>query len=120
MKQIDYINAYLVTDDLVGKTLTIQGKWLLFNLRKDLQPHVEFYNEESRKLFDNYNTEIKGSTIKFDSPELAAEYSAKQSEIDNLEIDEPYKKKQCKLSDIPDIIVEQMEALQDFIEFIPE
>ena len=120
MKQIDAANAYFVTDKLIQqKNLSIQGKWILYTLRKELNPAYEFYKKESRDLFNQYDTTADGNVINFKSPELAADYKKKQEDIDNLEIDN-LEKKTLKLSDIPDITVEEIELLEKFIEFTPE
>lgn len=121
MKQIKYIEAYNLTNELSRNTdLSINAKWILYKLRKILYPHYEFYIRESRELFDKYETTAHDDVITFESPELAIEYTTKQAEIDNLEIDEPIEQLSLKLSDIPNITIQQIELLDGFIEFIPE
>ena len=120
MKQIKVINAYAVTEELSkSDNLSIQAKWVLYRLRKDLLPHYDFYIQESRALFNRYETTNKGDFITFKSPELAAEYKESQQEIDDFEV-EFNNKQTLKLSDIPNITVQQIELLDDFIEFLPE
>lgn len=120
MKQIKLINAYSITEELSkDDKLSMQAKWVLYKLRKDLLPHCEFYIQESRTLFNKYETKNEGDRIAFESPELADEYQKAQKEIDNLEVE--FNNKQIlKLSDIPNITVQQIEVLDDFIEFLPE
>lgn len=120
MKQIKIINAYSTINDISQNGLTLKGKWVLYQVRISLASQYDFYLEESQKLFDSYKTISDGTTIKFETVELANEYKAKQAEIDNFDVDMMLEKQECKLSDIPNITVTQMEALQDFIEFIPE
>ena len=121
MKQINIVNAYIVTNNLIQKdTIPIQGKWILFKLRKDLLSYYEFYIEESKKLLNQYEVTQEESTLKFTNKEFANEYVQKQNKIDNLEVEINIEKQKCKLSDIPEITVLQMEALDSFIEFMPE
>ena len=121
MKQIDIINAYTITEKLSeNENLSINCKWVLYKLRKELLPHYEFYIEESRKLLNEYETEINGSSITFKSEALAKEYQSKQDVIDKFEVEFESTKRSLKLSDIPNITIQQIETLDKFIEFIPE
>lgn len=121
MIQLKIVNAYEATQSLVkNDKLSINAKWELFNLRKELLTTYEFYVSESKKLISGYKTEIDGTSIVFESPELAQEYKAKQDEMDNFDVQIPIGSHKLKLSDIPDITVLQIEVLDGFIEFIPE
>lgn len=121
MKQINIVNAYAVTDKLTqDHNLSIQAKWVLYNIRKDLLSSYEFYVTESRNLFSQYDITVNGNTISFKTPAMAAEYKSKQNDIDNLDVDINFKKQTLKLSDIPSITVSDIETLEDFIEFMPE
>ena len=92
----------------------------MYKLKKDLTPHFEFYIEESQKLFREYKTVQNGTRIRFETPELAKDYNDKQLKIDEFEVQTNINKQSVKLSDIPDITIQQIEALEDFIEFDPE
>ena len=121
MKQIKIINAYLATEELAKQSdLPIQIKWTLFNLRKTLSTYYTFYVDESQQLFSKYETIKEGTSIIFETPDLAEEYKTKQDAIDNFEIELDFEKQPCKLSDIPNITVQQMETLENFIDFKPE
>lgn len=121
MKQLKIANAYNATEEIIqSNSLSINAKWVLYNLRKELSSCFEFYFDESRELFSKYETVTNGKTIKFNTPEEATEYKLKQDEIDNFEIEFKTEKQQLKLSDIPNITVQQIELLDDFIEFLPE
>ena len=121
MIQHKIIKAYETTQELVeNKDLTINAKWELFKLRKQLLPCYEFYANETRELISKYKTEINGNTISFESAELANEFQIKQNEIDNFDIDKTFEKVNLKLSDIPGITIPQMEQLEEFVEFSPE
>ena len=121
MKQSRIINAYSITEALSSsESLTTMGKWVLYSVRKTLSPHYEFQMEENKKLIEKYNGKVSENTIQFETPEDATAFQKEFNEIEELEIDMDFKKQEVKLSDIPDITIKQMEALEDFIEFIPE
>ena len=121
MKLIKIVNAYNAVEEL-SKTdgLTIIGKWSLYKVRKDISSHYEFYVQECQNLISGYKVEVNGSNVTFESADLAKEYKTKQNDIDNLEIDVQAVKQDVKLSDIPNITVQQIETLDEFIEFKPE
>ena len=121
MKQIKLIQAYTTTDEISkNDNLTISAKWVLYKLRKELASHYEFYINESRELFNKYETTADKDLITFKSAAEAKEYQTKQAEIDNFEVEFSAEKQQLKLSDIPNITVQQIELLDEFIEFSPE
>ena len=123
MKQVDFVNAYTITNKLSqSEKLTISGKWALYKLRKDLLPHYEFYVEESRKLFNEYESYYNpdNDAFDFESMDDAKVFKTKQDAIDDFEVEFSAEKPRVKLSDIPDITVPQIEKLDNFIEFIPE
>lgn len=121
MKQIKIAEAYNATENITKENdLSVQAKWVLYKLRKDLSSCYEFYVNESRELFSKYKTVVGKESIKFNNVEEAKDYKKKQDEIDNLEVEIVAEKQQLKLSDIPNITVQQIELLDDFIEFLPE
>lgn len=121
MKQINLVQAYKTTDEISkSDNLSINAKWVLYKLRKELASHYEFYVNESKDLFNKYETSFDGDMILFKSIEEGKDYKIKQAEIDNFEVEFSAEKQKVKLSDIPNITVQQMEELDDFIEFTPE
>lgn len=123
MKQINIVNAYIATDKLSKEdNLTINGKWVLYKLRKDLSTHYDFYVQQSRELFEEYKEYYNEDTDAFDfeSAEDAKKFKEKQNAIDDFEVEYTAEKPTVKLSDIPNITVQYIEVLDEFIEFIPE
>ena len=56
MKQIKIAQAYNVTEGLSkDQNLSIDAKWVLYKLRKDLYSYYEFYLTESQNLFSEYD-----------------------------------------------------------------
>ena len=121
IKQIEVANIFNATEEITrNNNLSINAKWILYKLRKEISSNYEFYVNESRSLFERYETKVEGNTIRFYTDEEALEYKTKQDEIDNFEIEFKTEKQQLTLSDIPNITVQQIELLDDFIEFLPE
>lgn len=120
MKQIDIINAYSVTETLSDDpSLTIKGKWVLYQVRKELTPHYEFQVQENKRLLEQYNGQYDANTnkINFETAELAQDFQREHNDLDNLEIELNVIKPSLSLKDIPNITVHQIETLEDFIEF---
>ena len=121
MKQIKIAQAYNVTEGLSkDQNLSIDAKWVLYKLRKDLYSYYEFYLTESQNLFSEYETTTEGSSITFKSAKEANEYTERQAKIDEFEVETEFQRKELKLSDIPNISIQQIEALEGFIDFKPE
>ena len=123
MKQIKITNAYAVTDALANDpSLTLKGKWAFYSLRKALAPHYDFQVEENKRLTEKYKGTYDPSTnmINFESPEIRDEFVKEHNDLDNLEVDITFSKQKLSLTDVPKITISQIEALEDFIEFIPE
>lgn len=120
MKQFIINKIYNETEELTKQDLTIQGKWIIYKIRKTLLPHIEFYQGEVQKLLDEYKPEYENENLKFKTPEIAQEFLNKEQEVENFEVEVQNTKESLKLSDIPGISIQQMELLEDFIEFVPE
>lgn len=121
MKLSKINNAFSATEEITKQNdLTIKVKWTIFNIRKQLSSHVDFYGEEIRKLLDEYKPTVEGTILRFEKKEQAAEFSEKRDKIDNFEVEITIEKASLNLSDIPNITVQQMEQLEDFITFNPE
>ena len=120
MKQYKIINAYRALNALSNNDrFSYEVLWSLYQLKKDLQPHAEFYDEALNKINQKYsqyadeNGMIKGDPFK--------EYSIQLSELEQMEkdvsdIDKPV----LKIKDMPGISLQVVEALEDFIEFQKE
>ena len=121
MKQIKILQVYNVTEELsANDNLSINAKWLLYKLRKDLIPHREFYIEEVNNLLSKFKVTVDGDKITFESEEKVKEYQSEQQKIDDYDIDLKIEKKPIKLSEIPNISIKQIEQLEEFFEFEPE
>lgn len=121
MKQITINAAYTATEELINQeNLTINGKWILFKIRKELTPHMDFFKEEMNKLVEEFNPTFEDNLLKFETPQKRMEFEQRQRELENFEVEMNFSKETLKLSDVPGIKVPQMEKLEDFVEFNPE
>lgn len=123
MKQAKIMNVYSITEKLSStEGLTPNGKWVLYITRKALTPHYEFQLTEVKKLFEKYEAEQdrEKGTFNFKTPEDAQSFKEEYDELDNLDVELDLNMQHAKLSDIPAITVQQIEALEEFIEFTPE
>ena len=121
MKLSKINDAYNATEEITKQNdLSIIVKWAIFNIRKQMAAHVDFYNDEIKKLLDEYKPTVEGNLLHFEKEEQAKEFSEKRNKIDDFEVEINNEKPIIKLSDIPDITVQQMEQLEDFITFNPE
>jgi len=120
MKLYKIINANQFIESLADNDkLSYDALWNLFQLRKKIQPHVEFFNTQVEKLRQSYvpqadeNGQISG--------EVLESYAQKVNEIGD--IDKPiegYEKFVLKLKETPGVTLKMMVALDDFIDFEKE
>lgn len=123
MKLAKIINVFNTTEVLAGDpNLTHAGKWVLYSVRKQLADHSEFQREELQKLFEKYPATYNAETreLTFKSTKARDAFLEESKKLDDLEIEINIVKQKAKLSDIPGITIQQMEAVEDFIDFIPE
>ena len=119
MKQFKIINAYQFINTLSeNDKLSYDTLWNLFQLKKLLQPHVDFFNEQLEKLKSKYlpkadeNGTIEGETL--------VAYQNDISELSNMDKEIEIKKFTLKLKETPGLTLKAMDALEDFVEFEKE
>ena len=118
MKQAKIIIAYEVSDKLAEQdNLTNEGKWTLFMLRKDLSPSYEFNQTRYVEILNKHKGIINGDSIKFETPEIAAEFAKEINDLGEMDTSLDIKKQELSFNDIPNLTVHDIEALEDFIEF---
>lgn len=116
MKQINIINAYNLLEELSNiKDLTEQEYWSLYNLRKKLRYHVEFYKEREEAIKSKY-LEFVTDDGKLEG-DKAREYLSEIEKLNNMESElEPVDKPEIRL--VKEISFTKAEQLEDFIKFI--
>ena len=116
MKQYKIINAYQFIESLSNNDkFSCDILWELFQLKKKLQPHVDFFNERTEAIRTKYipladeNGQLTGEPLQ--------DYVTELNELNAMEKDIDIEKFTVKLGDIPGLTLKMMESLEDFIDF---
>ena len=114
MKLFDIVSAYNTTNQLSEvKDLSPNDQWSIYKFRKDTKVHVDFYNEKIEEIKNKYlQYADKDGNLKGENFE---EYIKEIEEINNIDIDFEYEKKNIKL--VNGISFTIMENLENFFEF---
>ena len=117
MKQFTFINAYKALEQIADNAnLTKKDQWNLYKLRVMLRPHVEFQEEQERIVRGKYAEYADENGIL--TGEKAAEFAKEMQSIVDTEIEyEPVEKIRIEMVD--GITFKTIEALEEFIEFLP-
>lgn len=112
MKQIDIINAYKQMDELASIQFSKEDQWKIYCLRKALRPHVEFQDEQDKKLAEKYTpyADENGNL----TGEKFLEFMREKQELALLEQETPEK---IELPLLEGINFKTIEALENLIEF---
>lgn len=123
MKQKDIIKAYKAIEKYEQKPIPLKASYALFKTKKLIQDQIDFQNKEEREIYKKYKpTPQEDGSLKFDSQEKAVEFAkefdAKIKEIIDIDVDlGEFKKFKIPVDQIIDISVEDIEALEPFIDF---
>lgn len=92
----------------------------LFKLKKLLQPSFEFFSEEEKKLVDAFGGTIDPmGRVMFEDKSRNTEYTNERKQLLDLECGlEMDKKIQIYSTELKEISISEMEALEEFVEFI--
>lgn len=120
MKQAYIILAYQTLDSLSeNDKIPYSTLWDLFQLKRQLHPHVDFFNERLEVIKKKYipyadeKGEISGKHLE--------DYSKDIEELGNTEVDaDKITKPTIKLKDLPGITLKFMEATSNFINYEKE
>ena len=123
MLLIQCVNAYMATAYLMEKEWDYKTAYALAELKRALQPHVDFFIQEEQKLIQEYGKkDEKGhvaftekGTFQFASAEDAPKYNAKRFELGQVPVEMKWKVK--KLPRPERIKPVHLEALEGFIDF---
>lgn len=123
MLLIQCVNAYMATVYLMEKEWDYKTAYTLAELKRALQPHVDFFIQEEQKLIQEYGKkDEKGhvaftekGTFRFASAEDAPKYNAKRFELGQVPVEMKWKVK--KLPRPERIKPVHLEALEGFIDF---
>ena len=122
MKQFKINKAYEVLVENKGVKLPGAESRELFMLKKKLQPHVEYEDEQKKVILDKYSpTQDQNGNLDFGSKERAQEFlnefNTEIQKIEDQDVDLEFTKPQVTLANVS-FSIEEIEALDDFVEFI--
>ena len=124
MKQYKIIKAYKAINKLYEQKLPLSVSHKLWMLRKALMPTWDFQIEKEQEVIMSFNpdTDQNGGAV-FSDPEVAEackkEYEKVCVELADLDVDlGEFKKIIIHLDDKIEISVEDIEALEDFVDFV--
>lgn len=119
---ISIIRAFRPLCALMDEPLDYQTAFSLVRFRKELIPHVEFFNDTERKLIEKYARKNEKGEVVFDGgqymidAQVRDEFLKKKSELDGVTVDIP----DMKLKKAPESIKpSDLEALMEIM-FLPE
>ena len=102
----------------MGKRVTGAVAFSLFRMKQQLKPLIEFQTEEEMKLVQKYGGELNESgQITFQQPDDRVKFLKERAEFARLEIKPPLEPVKVDPAQIPDINMDEIEALNGFIEF---
>lgn len=112
------IAAYGTLAQLGRKTMPSFAAYKLFRLKKALSPMIEFQTEQEEKLVDELGGRItETGVILFAEKEKQAEYAKRHRELEALACEVETERIRMYMKELPEISPEQMEALDEFIEW---
>ena len=115
MKHIDAIKAFSMINKM-GNKVTGKTAYEMFKLKTELKKIVDFQSEEEMKLVDKYGGIVEqNGLIVISDGENRYKFQQEHIELGNLECD--IKPIDVELDRIPEITMEEIEALYGFVNF---
>lgn len=125
MKQKDIIIAYKAItnfnqNEKNKKNASVRTTHDLFIIKKLLEPHWQYQSELERDIFQEAEAKmLENGDIEFKSQEQKDKFFEKLNEVSNLDIDlGDFTKVKIKLDEDINIPMDDMEALDPFVEFV--
>lgn len=125
MKQKDIIIAYKAItnfnqNEKNKKNASVRTTHDLFIIKKLLEPHWQYQSELERDIFQETEAKmLENGDIEFKSQEQKDKFFEKLNEVSNLDIDlGDFTKVKIKLDEDINIPMDDMEALDPFVEFV--
>lgn len=116
-KQGEAVRAFAILGMMGQQQLATPVAYKLFRLRKALSTVVEFQSEQERKLAGELGGHFTDAG-KLELPDEAkAEYEKRHKELADTECEVDCSRVKLKMSDIPVISMDVIDALDLFIEF---
>lgn len=126
MNLMQCANAYMAVMGMMEKEWDYATAYALVELKRELYPHVVFYQQEERKLVERYAARDEKGKILWDGngrfvfrePERAQEYSARRQELGLVEAEGAFQPR--RVSRPESIRPAQLEALEGLLVFEQE
>lgn len=124
MKQKDVVKAYHTIEKFEDKDVPLKVSYALFKTKSLIKDQVDFQLKKEREIFEKYKpSALDDGALKFESneqaQEFAVEFDSKINEVAEMDIDlGEYKKFKIPIDQLVDISVQDIEALEPFIEFV--
>lgn len=117
MKQQQALTAYTTIIGL-GKRATGKSAFALFKLKSRLKELVDFQSEEEMKLIEKHGGKLEeNGFVTFKNDEEKAKFVEERRELANMDIDPEIAPVRIDPEQIPDINIDEIEALNGFVEF---
>lgn len=126
MKQKDIVKAYHTIMKHEKDDLPLKVSYGLYRVKNIIKEQIEFQNGKEREIFMKYKPKTNDDgSFKFESAEqaeeFAKEFDSKITEVTEMDVDlGEFKKPRIPIDQLVDVSVEDIEALEPFIEFIEE
>lgn len=117
MKQQQALTAYTTIIGL-GKRATGKSAFALFKLKSRLKELVDFQSEEEMKLIEKHHGKLEANGfVTFEDDEERTKFVKERGELAYMDIDPEIAPVTINPEQIPDINIEEIEALNGFVEF---
>ena len=115
------LEAYQLVMRMRGTRMRMNVSRGLFDLKRLLQPHFEFYAEEEEKIISSYGGKVAEDgtgTILIDDPEKKAQCTKERMELMQTEVEVKIEKKPViHDADLQEISWGEMEILEPYFDF---
>lgn len=118
MKQGQIIKAYKAINNLAAQPLPLREAYALHKLRAALRPTWDFQQQEEEKEIRRLEPQFEqNGDLLFKSPDDAAAFRAKLKALEENEVDVEYKPVNVRMAEGVALTVNDIEALDGFVEF---
>lgn len=124
MLQSKIIRAYKAINNLYAQKLPLTISHKLWTLKQKLEPTWEFQIEKEQEIIMSYNPTIDDDGLvsfksEDDAKNCKIEYENMCKEIADIDVDlGDFKKVPIALDDKVELSIEDIEALEEFVEFV--
>lgn len=120
MKQIQLVEAYKTLKKMANIPMDITTSFKLMKLKKRLEEYYQFEEQEEMKMFNEFHGELinDGRSMQFPTQEDANAFSKKWQELKDMEVEIEIEPIPVMLDQDIRLTIQDMEALDGFIQFI--